>query len=142
MTEPARRRSHRFDPGILLAIAIGGAAGAPARYEIALAVHSAKDTFPWATFWTNLSGAFLLGVVLTSIIERGAPSRFARPLLATGFLGAFTTFSTLAVETVLLVKDGEAALGATYLVGSVSAGLIVAYAGIVVARALASRPIR
>jgi len=70
------------------------------------------------------------------VIERLPPTRFLRPFLAVGFLGSYTTFSTLAVETVLLVKDGRVALGIGYTLMSVSAGLALAYLGIVLARLL------
>ena len=121
-------------PGVLLAIAIGGALGAPARYEVSQLIHVAKDTFPWATFWTNLSGAFVLGFFLTLVIERFPPSRYPRPFFAVGFLGAYTTFSTMAVETVTLIKDGRVVLGVGYLCLSLTAGLLVAYFGIVLGR--------
>ena len=131
---PRRSATSRMQPGVLLAIALGGALGAPARYEVAELVHVPKDGFPWATFWTNASGAFVLGLFLTLLLERFPPSRFPRPFFAIGFLGAYTTFSTMAVETVTLIKDGHAPLGCAYLVTSVAAGLLVAYTGVVVAR--------
>src|SRR5438105_14218785 len=120
-------------------IAVGGALGAPARYEVSQLIHVAPDSFPWATFATNLSGAFVLGLFLTFVIERLPRTRYLRPFFAIGFLGAFTTFSTMAVETVTLVKDGRAGLGIGYACVSVAAGLAVAYAGIVTARAVESR---
>jgi fluoride exporter len=131
------RHGHRgARPRTLLAVALGGALGAPARYGVARLLPAAKDAFPWATFWTNISGAFALGLFLTLVLERFPPSRYARPFFAIGFLGAYTTFSTLAVETVLLAKDGRAALGLLYLAGSVAAGILAAYAGIASARAM------
>ncbi len=126
----------RFQPDVILAIAIGGALGAPARYEIAQLIKVAPDGFPWATFWTNLSGAFVLGFFLTLVIERLPPTGYLRPFFAIGFLGSFTTFSTLAVETVLLIKDGHVVLGVGYTLASVAAGLALAYFGIVLARLL------
>ena len=101
---------------------------------MAQVIHVAKDTFPWATFWTNISGSFVLGFVLVLMIEHFPPSRYLRPFFATGFLGAFTTFSTLAVETDLLVKDGHPSLGVAYAVVSLAAGLTAAWAGIRTAR--------
>ena len=95
--------------GVMPAIAVGGALGALARYGVAQAIHVAKDGFPWATFWTNISGAFVLGLFLTFVMRRYPPSQFARAFFAVGFLGAYTTFSTMAVETVVLVKDGHPA---------------------------------
>ncbi len=129
---PARRR--RADPSVLLVIAVGGGLGTLARYGVSRVLPVAKDTFPWATFVTNLAGAFVIGVFLTLLLERFPPSRFARPFFAIGFLGGFTTFSTMAVETVTLCKDGYPVLGIGYLLASVFAGLTCCYLGIVLAR--------
>ena len=124
----------RAQPDVLVAIAVGGALGTLARYGVSRAIHVAKDTFPWATFVTNLSGAFVLGLFLTLLIERFPPTRHLRAFFAIGFLGSFTTFSTMAVETVTLVKDHRAVLGIGYLCASVAAGLACCYLGIVLAR--------
>ena len=133
---PARRRPFggRAEPDVLVTIAIGGALGTLSRYGLSRLIHVAKDTFPWATFVTNLSGAFVLGLFLTLMIERFPPTRYLRSFFAIGFLGSFTTFSTMAVETVLLVKDHQAVLGIGYLVVSIVAGLACCYLGIVLAR--------
>ena len=105
----------RMQRDVVAVVAVGGALGAPARYEVSQLIHVAPDTFPWATLATNLSGAFVLGLFLTFVLERRAPMRYLRAFFAIGFLGAFTTFSTMAVETVTLAKDGDAGLGVTYL---------------------------
>jgi CrcB protein len=128
------RRRDRFDVRLLLLVAFGGALGAPARYGVAQVVHVGTHGFPWATFWTNVSGAFALGVVLVLVTERFPQLRSAQPFLATGFLGAYTTFSTFVVEGDLLVRDGHAFLAAVYWVTSIAAGLFAAVAGIAVAR--------
>lgn len=117
------------------AVAVGGALGAPARYELALALPTSADRFPWTTFWINISGSFALGMLLTVVLERWPPTRYVRPFVAIGFLGAYTTFSTYAVETMLLGKRGHAPLGALYLLGSALAGLAAVYLGIVAGRA-------
>jgi fluoride exporter len=124
---------------VLAAIAAGGALGAPARYEVAQIIHVAPDTFPWATFWTNVSGSFALGFLLVLLIERYPPTRYLRPFFATGFLGAFTTFSTFAVETDLLIKDGHAALGLVYALVSLAAGFAAVWVGILGARLAPAR---
>ncbi len=97
-------------------------------------MHVAPDSFPWATFTVNVSGAFLLGLVLTLIIERWPPSRYVRPFVAIGFLGAYTTFSTFTVEADLLVKNGAVAVAGLYVVGSLLAGFVAVYLGIVTGR--------
>jgi CrcB protein len=119
---------------VFAAIAAGGALGAPARYEVAQVIHVAKDTFPWATFWTNVSGSFALGFLLILVIERFPPTRYVQPFFATGFLGAFTTFSTFAVETDLLIKDGHTGVGVAYALASLAAGFAAVWAGMLLAR--------
>jgi CrcB protein len=136
-----RAATDRVPRDVVAVIALGGALGAPARYEVAQLIHVAPDSFPWATLVTNLSGAFVLGLFLTVVVRRMPTSRHLRPLFAVGFLGAFTTFSTLAVETVTLVKDGDAGLGIAYLLVTVGVGLLAAYLGIVVARRLPRRTV-
>jgi fluoride exporter len=130
------RLPERLQPDVMVTIAVGGALGAVARYGLAQLIAVAPDGFPWATFWTNLSGAFVLGCFVTIVIERLPPTRYLRPFFAVGFLGSYTTFSTLAVETVLLFKDGHVALAVGYTFASVVAGLVLAYLGMVLARLL------
>jgi CrcB protein len=142
MSEPEETRPAPSHLAVLVAIALGGALGAPARYGIAQLVPFTPGTFPWGTFWTNISGAFVLGLFLTFVIERFPPTRFVRPFFGIGFLGAYTTFSTLAVETARLVKDGHVALGVGYTLVSIATGLLVAALGIVAARALPGRRVR
>ena len=127
----------RNDPAVLAAIAAGGALGAPARYGVAQLVHVGPGSFPWATFWTNVSGSFALGLVLVVLVARFPPTTFLRPFVATGFLGAYTTYSTFAVETVLLARDGAVGLACAYTTASLVAGLGAAAGGMVLGRRLA-----
>jgi CrcB protein len=133
------RWSSRAQPDVLAVISVGGMLGASARYGIARWIPTPTNVFPWATFWTNLSGSFLLGFLLVLLLERFPPSRLLRPFLATGIIGAFTTMSTFEVETALLVKDGHATTGLLYGLGSLIAGLAVAYAGILAGRLTPAR---
>jgi fluoride exporter len=126
--------SVRAEPAVLGAVALGGALGAPARYGVAQLIHVAPNSFPWATFWTNISGSFVLGLIMVLILERFPPTRYLRPFVATGFLGAYTTYSTFAVETDLLVKNGHAAIGIGYAAASLAAGLVAVWGGMWVAR--------
>jgi len=132
------RRPGRNDPRVLAAVSLGGALGAPARYGIAQVVYITPGTFPWGTFWINISGSFALGFILVLLLERFPPSRYIRPFVATGFLGAYTTYSTVAVESDLLVKNGHWAVAAAYTAGSFAAGFLAVWAGLVLARALPS----
>lgn len=127
---------------MLLAIAVGAMGGATARYLLSTWLHPGADGFPWATFWTNVSGSFALGALLVVLLERFPPTRYARAFLATGFLGAYTTFSTFSVETDLLVRDGHAGVAAAYVGASLAVGLAAAWIGTAIGRQLAHRPPR
>jgi CrcB protein len=132
--KPSRRR---VEPGLLAVIAAGGMLGASARCGLTRWLPFAAGRFPWATFWTNLAGSFVLGVVLVVVLER-FPSvrhrRYIRAFAATGVIGAFTTMSTYEVETALLLRDGHLATAVLYGLGSPVVGLGLAAAGIRVGR--------
>lgn len=129
-----RRRHGRAQPDVVAVIALGGMLGSTARYALARAIPTPPGRFPWATFWTNVSGSFVLGFLLILLLERFPPTRLLRPFLATGIMGAYTTMSTYLVETAVLIKDGHVATGLLYGLGSLVAGVVLAYAGIVAAR--------
>lgn len=119
----------------MVAVGMGGAIGAPARYGIAQLVDITPGTFPWGTFWINVSGSFALGFLLVVLSERLRPTRYLRPLLATGFLGAYTTYSTFAVEVDLLVKNGHVPIALVYAITSFTVGWLAVWAGMSLARA-------
>ncbi|MGO8872662.1 MAG: fluoride efflux transporter FluC [Acidimicrobiales bacterium] len=118
----------------LTAIAGGGALGTLARYGVERALDPAPHGFPWPTFAVNVAGSFLLGLVITLVVERWPPTRFVRPFAAIGFCGGFTTFSTMAVEAVQRAQHGRAGLAAGYLLVSLAAGMLAAAAGMAAAR--------
>jgi CrcB protein len=119
----------------IAAIAVGGALGAPARYAIGAAVHAAPGTFPWATFAINVTGCLLIGFLAVVLTNRvGHP--LVRPFLVTGFLGAYTTFSTFAVDVDVLGKDGHLAIAAAYVVASLAVGLVAVVGGLRAGRAV------
>lgn len=130
------RTRRRADPWVLAAVALGGALGTPARYGMAQLIDTAPDSFPWATFWTNVSGSFALGFLLGIVLERFPPTRYLRPFIATGFLGAYTTYSTFAVETDLLIKNGHVLTALAYMAASLVAGLVAVWSGMWAARAV------
>ena len=121
----------------LVLIAAGGAAGAVARYLVDNAVLDRfPGAFPLGILLVNLSGAFLLGVLAALIIERGLlPSDLRSPLLV-GFLGAYTTFSTLMLDSWRLVEDGLPVLGTANLVGSMVLGIVALGAGLWLGRSV------
>lgn len=120
----------------LVAIALGGALGAVLRFGLAELFPVEPGTFPTTTFTENMIGCFLLGLVLTLLLERWRASRYARPFLCIGLLGAFTTFSSFAVEADQLIDGGQAGLALAYVLASVVGGVALALAGIAGARAV------
>lgn len=110
-------------PGVLLAVAVGGALGAGARWGVSELVPAAGG-FPWPTLLVNVSGSLLLGVLMVLVVDVYETHHLVRPFLGVGVLGGFTTFSTYALETRDLLALGEYALAAAYLVGSVVACLL------------------
>lgn len=118
-----------------LAITVAGGLGALARYGVeGLVSRHASAAFPWGTFTVNVTGSFALALVFTLAVERYAVAPWARSAVTIGFLGAYTTFSTLSFETYRMVEDGARSLALANALGSIVAGLAAIYAGIVVAR--------
>lgn len=118
---------------MVLAVAVGGVVGTAARYGMGRVVPTADGAIPWSTLLVNVSGSFALGVVVGLLAHRPGAPAWVRPLLATGVLGSYTTYSTFAVETndLLLARPG---LAGVYLVASAVGGVAAAMAGLRVAR--------
>lgn len=123
-----------------LFIGFGGVLGAISRYWLGLGIAGlAAPGFPWGTFIINLSGCFLLGLFLTFSQEKLEIDPRLRLGLATGFLGAYTTFSTFSVETLAFLNQGYWVQGITYVIASVILGIILVWLGMATARSLASK---
>jgi fluoride exporter len=118
-------------PTTVAAVFLGGMLGAVARYGAGALLPSLGDGFPWDTLVENVAGSLLLGFILVVLVERFGPTSLLRPFLAVGVLGSFTTFSAMAVEGDLLVREGDAALAAVYWSTTVALGLGAALVGIV-----------
>jgi CrcB protein len=120
----------------LLAIFVGGAIGTVSRYLLDAHHPVPPGHFPWVTLLINLSGSFAIGL-LVPLTEHVAPrATLARPFLVVGFLGGWTTYSTLAVEATLLAKDGDVANFFAYLAATVIGGLALVVAGNTLGRSL------
>jgi CrcB protein len=118
-----------------LAVWVGGTLGTASRYLIGLSIPQLGHV-PVATFGINVTGAFLLGVLLERLAHGGADQgrrRLVRLAVGTGFLGGYTTYSTLAVDTVSLWRDGLPGTAAVYALGTLLVGVAAAALGLFVA---------
>ncbi|HET7703751.1 MAG TPA: CrcB family protein [Candidatus Limnocylindrales bacterium] len=121
----------------LLLIAAGGAAGAVTRHVVDGAVLARfGGVFPLGTLLVNLSGAFLVGLLAGLMLDRGLLPADLRAPLFVGFLGAYTTFSTLMLESWGLIEKGLPVFGALNLVGSTALGMVVVLAGLWLGRTI------
>lgn len=121
-----------------LAIALGGAVGSVLRYAVQSAFNGAlrpvAGGFPWGTLAVNLLGSFLIGLC-AALAERQGSGSWIRPWLMVGLLGGFTTFSAFSLENMQLVRDGRFLTAFAYILATVAAGLVMAFAGYLIARA-------
>ncbi|MGC5565426.1 fluoride efflux transporter CrcB [Streptomyces sp. FR-108] len=137
---PARRASVWRGQGPTVAVvAVGGAAGASARYGAALLWPAQAGGFPWTTFWVNAAGCFVMGVLMVLITEVWVPHRLVRPFFGTGVLGGFTTFSTYAVDIQRLMAEGHPRTALAYLAGTLVAALAAVWTAVAATRLVSAR---
>jgi CrcB protein len=122
----ATRRA--VDPALLATVAAGGAIGAAARYAAGQTWPTDAGRLPVTTMVVNVVGCGLIGVLMVLLGEMRRPHRLLRPLVGTGVLGGFTTFSTYAVDLQRLLAGGHAWTAAAYLVATPVAALTAAWA--------------
>jgi fluoride exporter len=137
---PAQRQElRRHAVRVLGVVALGGAAGALARYGVSLLLPTEPGRFPLGTFGINVAGCFLIGVLMVLVTEAFRAHPLVRPALGTGVLGGFTTFSTYANEVHGLLRPGEVLLAFGYLFASLACGLVAAALGIRLTRIATGR---
>jgi len=118
-----------------LLVGIGGGAGSLARYIAGGEIMSRfGGRFPLGTLVINVTGSFLIGLLMTLLTERLSPSPNWRPLLVVGFLGGYTTFSSFEWETFAAVRQGGVWLGLVNVVASVALGYAAVWLGSALAR--------
>lgn len=118
-------------------VAIGGAVGALARFALGTYVGARMGArFPYGTFIINVSGSFLIGLIMTVLTERTHLSPNWRYFVPIGFIGAYTTFSTFEYETLRAMQDGQLVSGTLNIVLSVTLGFLMVWLGVLTGRAL------
>lgn len=124
----------------LVAVSVGGAVGALGRYGLGLALPHDAGAFPGATFAINVSGCLLIGALIVLVTEWRPVHPLVRPLLGTGVLGGYTTFSTYAVDAHLMAAAARYATAAAYVVGTLLAAVAATWVGMRLARAATGPP--
>ena len=117
----------------ILAVALGGAIGALARFGISKIPFLTGHDFPWMTFAANFIGAVIIGMIAGLLLESGRLSSTQTSFLKTGFCGSLTTFSTFSLEALTLLESGKILTGSIYIIVSV----ILCIAGVLLGRLVA-----
>ena len=120
---------------LILAIAVGGALGAVARYKAGYWLSQVLGHgFPWGTLAVNIIGSFLMGLLVEGAAVRWHLDGNLKALLMTGLLGGFTTFSTFSLDVVTLLQRDQILLAGVYLLGSVIVSILALFLGILLIR--------
>ena len=121
---------------VLIGIAVAGATGALARYGLDEWLERRGGVFPWGIFVVNVTGAFLIGVAVEALEPRFEDATWVRTAIVTGFLGAYTTFSTFSLDTYRLLDAGHTGTAIANALGTLAAGLVAVWLGLRLGRAL------
>ena len=122
---------------ILLAVGVGGGIGALIRYFVAGAIQSAAwPGYPWGIFVVNITGGFVMGLIVELSALKISLTPEMRAFLTTGILGGYTTFSTFSLDSALLIERGQYGTAAIYVVGSTLLSILALFAGLWLVRAV------
>jgi len=120
----------------IIQVAIGGAIGAVGRYLTGVAaVRVMGHGYPWGTLTVNIVGSFLMGVLIVVLMTKDGGLRIA-PLLMTGMLGGFTTFSAFSLDALTIFERGQVGQAALYVIASVVLSLLAIFLGVMIARGI------
>ncbi len=121
----------------LALLAVAGAIGTLARYGLSVCIkHAFPSAFPWPTFTVNMLGCFLFGLVVALFDARADWNPHTKLVLLTGFMGAFTTFSTFAFETSALAREGQLSLAIANVVSQNVIGVLALFLGVIAGRSV------
>ncbi len=121
----------------LLIVFIGGGAGSVMRFLIGKLLTYSGKGFPWSTFWANLIGCFLIGILTGYVIRNSNENQSEFILFTTiGFCGGFTTFSSFANENLSFIRSGDYSMLLVYTLFSITSGIIMVYLGILIEKYL------
>ena len=118
----------------ILLVFVGGGFGSIARYLIGKYLNNSENGIPYGTFTANVIGSLLIGIILGLAIKNNTFSQQQTLLLATGFCGGFTTFSTFAYENHIFLKNGDFTSFAFYTIASFVVAFLAVFAGIYIAK--------
>ncbi len=118
----------------LILVFIGGGFGSTLRYVIGKYLNNPETGIPYGTFLANVLGSLLIGIILGLAAKNNALTENHTLLLATGFCGGFTTFSTFAYENHVLLKAGDFTSFALYTIASFVIGFLAVFAGMFIVK--------
>lgn len=118
----------------LLLVFIGGGFGSALRFVIGKYMNSSETGIPWGTFTANILGSLIIGIILGLAAKNDTLSSNQTLLLATGFCGGFTTFSTFAYENHVFLKSGDFTSFALYTIGSFIIAFLAVFVGLFIAK--------
>ena len=118
----------------LLLVFVGGGFGSVLRYGIGKFLNGSQNGIPYGTFAANVLGSLLIGILLGFAAKNAAISQSQTLLLATGFCGGFTTFSTFAYENHIFLKSGDFTSFAIYTIATFIIGFLAVFLGIWLAK--------
>ena len=140
LNDPVQRQELRRKHGIvLLVIAAGGVLGAVTRFQFGRWWPTPAGSFPWTTLLINVTGCLIIGAFTVLVTERWSPHPLVRPFFGTGILGGYTTFSTYAVDIVLLIRVGHRITAVLYLLGTLAGAFAAVTVAVVGTRKALSR---
>ena len=116
--------------GTIFAVGVGGGLGALLRYYVAGWVQPAGYLFNWGIFFVNISGGFMMGLIVEGSALKFNLSPELRNFLTIGILGGYTTFSTFSLDSALLLQRGEYLQAGGYVIGSVVLSVLALFAGL------------